>query len=293
MVTHMLFNGGTLEIKDQETFYENYIRDLQMGNKLYIIEKREEFFKFYLDVDSMNELNIIEIAIFITQIVNQGKCLIAKAAERIIQDKGIKYGFHLVWPDFVVDIKTAESVRQNILNHFDTGSTQIFDSFSSGLRMLWSHKANEGSTFYYPYGFVEPVIGFKEFETKTPSVDFLRMFSIKTLLTCSTENTASCNLSKSSIEAFVDIHFPGHKNIKITRVEFCKNKSGDIWLGTNSRYCERIHREHRSNHSYFLIKRNDFSIEQRCLDDECKNFKSRRRKLPIGIIKDLLSLQVK
>jgi hypothetical protein len=291
-ITHMLFNGGTLEVLDTDTFFENYIRDLQMGNKLYIIEKREQFFKFYLDVDSMDELDIVEISKFISKIVKHGRCLVAKARERQIKDKGLKYGFHLVWPDLNVNLKTAEALRQKVLSHFE-GADHFIDSFSSGLRMLWSHKMEEGSTFYYPFGYVDQLETFHEFENKTPSVEFLKMFSIKSNLANQNVDNESLELSKSSLEHFIETHFEGHQNIKITRAEFCKNKSGDIWVGTNSKYCERVHRAHKSNHSYFIIKKNDLTIEQRCLDEDCKGYKSKRRKLPIGIIKDLLSLHLK
>jgi hypothetical protein len=296
MVTHLLFDGGTLTVKPEEsdTFIETYVRRLQEGKQLHIIEKRTPLFKFYLDIDYLNNGDMVPMFIdifkLVVKIVNKGECLIAKASERFIEGKGTKYGYHLIWPRYIVNKQTAEACRQRILNEFGNEWLSIFDSFSSGLRMLWSHKNESGSTVYEPYGVLTVDGVFTEFEDKTPSVYFLKLFSIQSLEEDTSESDKSITLDQNTLEMFIERHFKGHTRLKITKMEKCKSDNGDLWVACSSKYCENIKREHKSNHVYFIISKSDLSIHQRCLDNECKGFKSKKRKLPIGTIKDLLNL---
>jgi hypothetical protein len=279
-MTHLLLNGGTKMIRDPQLFHAEYVKGLLDGVKFYYSEKRDYNFKFYLDFDYIGEeLDFLSIFLLVFRIVDRGKCNVARAKERRVE-KGTKYGFHLIWPEFVVNIKTAQEMRQKILNEFGDWSS-MFDGYSSSLRMLWSYKDEPDSTCYIPWGLIQSGT-FSEFTDVNPSVKFLDEFSIKTEQVEVSQVDTEVSLELNKLEKFIHQHFMGYDDVKLLRSNFTKNGIG-IWISTNSRFCSNIKREHKSNHVYFEISIERGLIRQRCLDCECKEFRGRWYALPRSI----------
>lgn len=283
--THMILTGGTLNIQDYDSFYDYYLKSTQ---RLFLVEKIEGVFKLFFDIDYVGpELDFIKLFLEICKIVNAGKCHIARADPRITE-KGLKYGFHLIWPQCDVTKPRAAQIRQRVLNEFGPEWSNIIDGIGSGLRMLWSYKVGDGSTCYVPYGTITEKFEFIEFENRDPSIEFLKMFSIKSKETIKSIEPFN-STDNSSLENFIRINIRGQENLKITGCKPSRNNV-DVCIFTNSRYCANIRREHKSNHVYFIIKGSH--IFQRCTDCDCSKYKGRMYLLP-KTIKELYSLYLK
>jgi len=125
-VTHFMFDGGKLDLsKDHETFQIMYSKYINLKNC--IVERKTEFFKFFVDFDVLSE-DIIDLNeyIFVVQntLSNLYKkdslmCIITgadKVKEVNKKDKiYMKQGFHLHWPDIIVDKHTAICIRKNLI----------------------------------------------------------------------------------------------------------------------------------------------------------------------------------
>jgi hypothetical protein len=63
----------------------------------------------------------------------------------------------------------------------------------------------------------------------------------------------------------------------------------DAWyVQTDSKYCERIKEEHRSNHVWFLL--NKGRLTQRCFNDECKDHEFSEHILPPSIVDEIVTV---
>jgi len=275
MTTHLKLNGGTLNIKEYDLFYDWYVKSIESGQRLFIVEKRDEVFKMFLDIDCQQELDFVKLCIDICKILNLGPCNLAKAEPREMENTQMKYGVHMIW-DCPVTVQHANSLRLKLLDEYGEEWSKIFDKIGSGLRMLWSHKMDEGSTCYEPWGYIEGT-HFVEFSNKEPSTDFLKLFSIKTENKISTLSI-KYNLEHDNLEDFIKQNVKGQENIKITGMRLSKSKAY-LCIFTNSTYCSNIKRRHKSNHVYFIIKPCGF-LCQKCTDSECLQFCGRSFRLP-------------
>lgn len=283
--THLLLDGGT--ISASEGFLDAYVSDILHDERLCVVEQKTGKFRFFVDVDFVsheNELDFIKVASVLFSIVDMGDCVLARARPRKVEN-GTKYGLHIIWPESVVNKKTATTLRLKIINEMGSEWEGILDPgrvidpsvyAGSGLRMLWSYKGqDDNSTPYIPWGVVDS-FGFHEFEDKKPSVDFLKLFSIR-IENSNEEETSTLKESHNELEQFIRRNVPGHENITIVRiVPWKKSKKGDMCIITDSRYCENIKRCHKSNHVCFHLTTKGI-ITQRCNDDECKGFKSKKQ----------------
>jgi hypothetical protein len=285
-------NGGVLNIKNTRDFHEDYVDRVKRGDRLYICEKRSHTFTFYIDFDYYGEEDLDYLAIFIIVcgIVNHGECVIAKSGTRVV--KGVtKHGFHLVWPTLHVNHASGETIRQKILNNFGEDEwPKMFDSFSSCLRMLWSYKNDAESTWYEPWGYIQNG-EFKEFEDSSPSVEFLEKFTIRQNSDCkeSIKTDSIDDGYMGLLERFIQVHVRGQEKARLLHSNVTRNSKG-IWISTNSKYCENIKREHKSNHVFFIIQNG--ILQQRCLDSLCQNFKGRGYAVP-KTIKELCNNKIK
>lgn len=283
--THLLLDGGT--ISATEGFLDAYVSDILHGERLCVVEQKTGMFRFFVDVDFVSdehELDFIKVARVLFSIVDLGDCVLARARPRKVEN-GTKYGLHIIWPESRVNKKTANTIRLKILNEMGSDWEGILDPgrvidpsvyAGSGLRMLWSYKnASDDSTPYIPWGLVD-AFGFHEFEDKTPSVDFLRLFTIR-IENSKEEDVETTHNSTSEFEEFIRRNVPGQESAKIIRVvPWKKSKKGDMCVITDSKYCENIKRCHKSNHVCFHLTRKGI-LTQRCNDDECKGFKSKKQ----------------
>ena len=289
-VTHLLLDGGTLSDVKEEGFHEAYVRDLLNGEKLYVVEKKTSpCFKFFVDIDYVGnvELDFEKLCTEMHSIVNLGPCVIAKAHPRKKGD-GTKYGVHVVWPESVVDKASANSLRLKILDEFGHDEWgKIIDSSvysGSGLRMLWSYKNEQGSTPYVPWAKISTQNKFEVFSNVYPCLEFLKMFTIRT----SSNEPISAKPDVNELEEFIRKNLPGQQDARVLKVSKCKKAEFGLWLSTNSRYCENVKREHKSNHVWFNVRplgnSGWHSICQKCQDDECKGYTSRWYRFPSRLI---------
>lgn len=286
--THLLLDGGTLCAG--EGFHEAYISDILHGERLCVVEQKTPWFRFFVDVDFVSEeheLDFVKVAIELYKIVDLETCVIARAKPRRVEN-GMKYGMHIIWPYSKVNKKTANTIRTKIIDEMGSDWEKVFDPSvyaGSGLRMLWSYKGqDDNSTLYIPWGVITRC-EFKEFEDKQPDVKYLELFSIR--IENSKEDPVSTLIKEdhNELEYFIRKNVTGQEKLKIIRiVPWKKSKKGDMCIVTDSKYCENIHRCHKSNHVCFHLTR-DGILTQRCNDDECKGFKSKKSfKIPSRLI---------
>jgi len=164
-VTHFLLDGGKLDIsRDYELFQEMYSKYIHCKNC--IVERKTDVFKFFIDFD-FNSTRIIDISGFIEVIQDVIEnvygvphlCIVTcadKYKETI--KSGIKYikqGYHLHWPNILVDKHTAKSIRKNILVRMKTEYGKLetcYDTWdkiidkcvydANGLRIIGSDKCS-------------------------------------------------------------------------------------------------------------------------------------------------------
>jgi hypothetical protein len=282
--THLLLDGGVL--RESDGFLEAYVQDLIHGHKLCVVEKKTHKFRFFVDVDfvsSEHELDFIKVTHVIHGIVNMGQCVLARAKPRSVPE-GQKYGMHIIWPESSVTKEKAQGLRMKILSEMGSDWEKIIDGsvyLGSGLRMLWSFKNEPGSTVYIPWGRFSSDGVFKEFGNKAPSVDFLKMFTIRidNSDSSSDDDEYGCG---SELEEFIRKNIRGQERARVLKISVCKNKK-DYWISTDSRFCENIKRCHKSNHVWFCMKPSGV-LFQRCQDDECKSFQGKWYKAPIRLV---------
>lgn len=283
-VTHFLLDGGTLSAK--EGFYEAYVQDLLNFEKLYVVEKKTQQFRFFVDLDYVgeNELDFERVCKELWSVVKLGPCVIAKADPRVTE-KGTKYGVHIVWPESVVDKPLANSIRLKILDEFGPDWEKIIDASvysGSGLRMLWSYKNEPGSTLYVPWAKMDENGVFTYYVDITPTVQFLKLFSIRTF----EHVNIQAEHKNNDLENFIRMNIPGQESARVLKIEKCKRKDSGFWVSTNSRYCDNIKREHKSNHVWFHVKKYGecYMIAQKCQDEECKGYTGRFYRFPSRLI---------
>lgn len=163
-ITHFMFDGGKLDItEDHETFQIMYSKYINFKNC--IVERKTEFFKFFVDFDILSEEIIIieEYVILIQNTLsnlyknNSLICIITGADKNkeIIKNGTLyfKQGFHLHWPEIIVDKTTALAIRKNLIvnltsvfgkseKHYDSWE-KIIDRCvyeNNGLRLVGSDK---------------------------------------------------------------------------------------------------------------------------------------------------------
>lgn len=278
--THVLLDGGILNVPwDQnKNFYNAYVSDILHGKRLCIAEKRLKRFKFFLDIDFYSKdeterLDYVKLSEELHRIVDEGDCLIAAARPREVTDKGTKYGIHIIWPDTSVSFQKAQSLRLKVLRELGDEWSQAIDGITSALRMLWSFKDEPGSTYYFPFGKVS--LGtLTKFGETVPTPEFIEMFTIH-VKDGDHDPVQDICVPNEGLEKFITDNI---RSLKITKINKCKDKV-NWFIGTDSRYCENIRGEHRSNHVWFCLGPNGI-LSQRCLDENCKKFKGRKYKVP-------------
>ena len=287
--THVLMNGGQLYVpdKDMMDFWRAYLSDLACGQRLYVVEQKTEQFRFFVDIDYRAEsaLSDDEILILCHQIYESvgegGRCLIARAPVRA--EKGlVKSGIHIHWPDLVVTKSEALSLRTQILmelegDHWpETIDASVYRSGGTGLRCLWSLKKGAPGA-YVPWRSVPDGKALNA----APCLDALKLFSVRTT-GGEPKTVKSTSTDPSRIEQFIQNNISGQERARVRAVRRTKNGEGKgFYVETDSKWCERIQGEHKSNHVWFYI--NGGNIVQKCLNEECIEFSGREHFLPPSI----------
>ena len=287
--THVLMNGGQIHVPDADldTFWRAYIVDLTTGTgKLYVVEQKTNRFKFFVDVDFKSERALTdEDALVLCRHIwdsvgDPGRCVAARAPPRK-EGLLIKSGLHIHWPDLVVDRAQALALRTKILLGLEGDHwAQTIDQSvygGSGLRCLWSHKKPEGAP-YVPWRSVPS----GDALDARPRLDTLKMFSVRVEGDSKTASPSAPPEASSRLERFIRQNMDGQANARVKAVRRTKKGEGKgLYVETDSRWCERIQAEHKSNHVWFYIL--DGTIQQKCLNEDCLEFSGREHFLPPSI----------
>jgi hypothetical protein len=282
-------NGGILCVPPEETleFYRECVNVINSGTKLYVVEQKTECFKFFVDLDyksqeKLTDEDLIQFCSIIHKALDtMSRCLIARARPRPVAEGLIKSGVHIHWPDLVVTRTQALNFRTKIVMSLSADCAfdwdKVVDSSvyaGSGLRMLWSHKKPTGDP-YVPWRSLDGVILQKE-----PSVDAMDLFAVRT---SETADAPEILTDTAPLEKFVRRYMAGQQRAAIKKV--CRRALRNWYAQTDSTYCERIGRDHKSNHVWFSIKMG--RIRQMCFDDECREFEGQEHILPPSIVEQL------
>jgi hypothetical protein len=267
--THFSMVGGMLHVpSDQNDIFWNSYIDQVLTSKVYLVEKITPRFRFFVDLDWIGQEPDYRaiIADVNTAIPGRIEMAVTPAKQR---GSDMKYGMHLHWPDLIVGKTQALQLRESLPFHI----RQFADVsvYNTGLRMLWSHK-KDGSLPYVPIG------------KPWPDVRMMSLFSIRVGGDPVPEPTED---TRSPLLNFVHRYIPGHAHTKFKKM---KMKESVTRIETDSRYCENIRREHRSNHVYFEVFKD--TIRQKCFDDDCKGFEGKMYKLSPGILDALKTAPV-
>lgn len=175
--SHLLLNGiggGKLFVKDDnyDIFFQKYTEGIKNGEYIYVVESRKEIFPLFFDLDYLlndefweNEKDtyktFLEIFIHIYETIKiffdyNFKCIITEAEIKYIskpntEEKNIKKGFHLHFPEVLVNTEIALKIRKMCIsklkmiyaNKFVNSFSDILDEtvfVKNGLRLTGSRK---------------------------------------------------------------------------------------------------------------------------------------------------------
>jgi len=292
--THVLMSGGMLFVPTEETqeFYRAYVDAIKLGTKLYVVEQKTRRFKFFVDLDYKAQEKLTDEDLFqFCSIIHEAlgtssKCLIAKARPRPVGEGLIKSGVHIHWPDLVVTKIQALQFRTkiilNLTEYFAADWDKIIDASvydGSGLRMLWSHKKPTGDP-YVPW----KDLGGQVF-SKEPDVDTLALFAVRTDGDGYGDSPSAQDVLENNgpLEEYIRRVLEGQSRTHIKKVQ---RHDHDGWFAqSDSKYCENVQKEHKSNHVWFAIKSG--RVSQSCFDEECREFRGREHILPPSIVEQL------
>lgn len=280
-------DGGILDVPltDMNSFYIEYISAVRRGLKVYVVEQKTDVFRFFVDLDYKSHSGIAdELLLEVLQKmcdVVPGRCVVARAPVRTV-DGLQKSGVHIHWPDTYVTRQEALAYRTKILMELDGPEWSEFIDASvyggSGLRMLWSHKKPTGQP-YVPWTPDGPA-------DEGPDLETLALFSIRT---SEERPTVTESGSHEGLEEYIRKYIPGQERARVKRI----GQKGDTrWVQTDSRFCENIGQEHKSNHVWFSIYGD--KICQMCHDaDTCQGFVGREYLLSPSILDDSVAAPVR
>lgn len=164
-VTHFMLDGGKLDLTgDHDTFQEVYAKNI--NHKNCIVERKTKYFRFFIDLDILASVNldITEYIVCIQDCIkniysNDFLCIVCGTdCNKIIrreQNEYIKQGYHIHWPEIVVDKELALQIRSNIVIYLTTNFGKVSDMLDTwekivdrsvyehnGLRLIGSDKCS-------------------------------------------------------------------------------------------------------------------------------------------------------
>jgi len=290
--THVLMDGGVLMVPRDETreFHQKYIELINSGTKLFVVEQKTDRFKFFVDLDykaqeKLKDEDLLQFCSIIHESLGGDKvseCMISRARPRVVNGGLIKSGVHIHWPRLIVTRTEAINLRSKLVQALGEGPWDTVIDASvyggSGLRMLWSYKKPAGDP-YIPWRQLNST---REF-SKTPTVEILELFSVRSneYQECPVN---SDTIEVTGIEEYIQKYLIGQEKARIKRVH--RHEYDGWYVQTDSKYCENVQREHKSNHVWFSI--HSGRISQRCFDeDTCSEFHGREHILPPSIVEQL------
>lgn len=161
-LSHVLMDGGVLSIPCDKLreFYEEYIKSVKSGEKVFVVEQKTPTYNFFVDVDYKDDeaLSIDQVKSVCQVICDKvatfggGECLVT-VSEPKPKDGKIKTGIHLNWNGLVVNQEGSIQLMYHVISTLEKvypakDWTKIIDSSvygslgtkGSGFRLPWSHK---------------------------------------------------------------------------------------------------------------------------------------------------------
>ena len=90
------------------------------------------------------------------------------------------------------------------------------------------------------------------------------------------------------LEEFTQRYLMGQRRSCVKKVQ--RHEHDGWYVQTDSKFCERIKTDHKSNHVWFSIRSG--RISQRCFDEECREFHGQEHILPPSIVEQLKDVAV-
>ena len=295
--THVLMDGGILSVPTEDTqeFYQSCVDLINFGSKLYVVEQKTDHFKFFVDLDykaqeKLKDEDLIQFCSIIAEEVDGGQCLIARAFPRPVKE-GINSGVHIHWPDLIVTRTQAMNLRTKIIlglsryHEFDWDKVVDASVYGgSGLRMLWSHKKPSGDP-YLPWRGTAPDGTFTREFSKEPSAEIMALFAVRTSEEARPQEVLE---HIEPLEEYIQQYMVGQRRARVKKVQ--RHEHDGWFVQTDSKFCERIRAEHKSNHVWFSVW--DGRIHQRCFDEECAEFKGTEHILSPSLVEQLKDVAV-
>ena len=314
-ISHVLMDGGILSVPFERLneFYDIYLKAVNLGEKIFVVEQKTTPFNFFVDLDYKDEEDIpferleeyVRIVCDRVTLYGGKDVLISAASPKYDGNNLKKYGIHMNWPGFVVDHASAMALYSHIvstMNLMFPGKPwdNIVDASvygngrknvkGSGFRMPWSHKYVKGEI----HGEYKPVIMYTHEDGKLtrifdedPTIEIMYMATVRTQSTSINiiegsvrdEGSFSANEMKNEFRNETTSHelamFIQNEMEGQSRTQIRKifGNKHTFLVSSNSRYCENREQTHSSNHVWFLI--NGKTIQQRCFCT-CETMKGRR-----------------
>lgn len=182
-------------------FYREYIAAVNIGEKVFVVERPSKTYNFFLDIDYVDhdELSVSDVKT-ITQIVCDkvksllgfSRALVSVAEPKTKNDK-IKTGVHINWPNLVVNQDGAIQLMHHIVStmnnvYLDRDWAHTIDASvygqpgakGSGFRLPWSHKKIKGVV----EGVYLPLFEYDDGDLKSvdqePTMEKLLMATVRT-----------------------------------------------------------------------------------------------------------------
>lgn len=145
--THLFLDGGKADIphdKEQE-FIRAYSRELDLGNKVYIVEKRPDVFRYMIDVDIIDTeywgeekikdlIKLVQSVLF--EFYETDMNVICCLAPEKRCKNGVKTGIHLIWPRHFINCEDALTIREAILIKLGDDWGLILNSWTDAIDEL-------------------------------------------------------------------------------------------------------------------------------------------------------------
>ena len=163
-LSHVLMDGGKLSVPFDKLndFYEEYVRAVDDGEKIFVVEQKTDTYNFFVDMDYKDEeelpfdrlKEIVRIMCDRVALLGGKNALVSVAEPKSIGGL-IKHGIHVNWQNFVVDHGSAMALHSHIVSSLslmfptkkwkDIVDTSVYGNGKrnvrgSGFRMPWSYK---------------------------------------------------------------------------------------------------------------------------------------------------------
>ena len=323
--SHLLLDGGRFAVPDDHagTFLNLYTNAVLRGERLYVVEIKTSAFRLFFDLDT--HFSCVDQAAAMPAFIDEIRRRVAvywslPALPRMIvcapdpkplENGGVKCGFHVHFPDVIVNSPIALAFRAELLDDlhdYPLGSTNELQDVvdmavfrSSGLRMLYSGKMD----VYRDY---RPIRDTSADLPETLGAAEKRAYIRATSVRCfdlALTPTANGNdkLADESVfahsrhrvgssarlgdyaavlpvlQGLLPAEYATQRFVGVFKTEY------SVFLKSSSRLCGNVGREHRTSNVFFCVSRR--GMTQKCFcrkeDRGCVDFAGPNIPIPTEI----------